>query len=68
MIDLAYKHCRVKIDTFGPSLFVRMSVRPKTHNVSMLAKKFGANTGRLVLVVLLFTALAFLSFSAEWLF
>ena len=47
---------------------MRISVPPKTRNGSLLATKLGANTGRLVLVILLSTALAVLSFSSEWLF
>ncbi|SFE15517.1 AEC family transporter [Paracidovorax konjaci] len=50
----------------GPALtaLVLAAALPSASNVSLLAERFGAHTGRIARVILVSTALAFLSFSA----
>lgn len=43
---------------------VLLAALPSASNVSLLAEKFGANNGRVARIILVSTALAFLSFSA----
>jgi predicted permease len=42
---------------------VLVAALPSASNVSVLAERFGADTGRIARIILLSTALAFLSFS-----
>ena len=45
-------------------VIVLVAALPSASNVSMLAERFGANNGRIARIILVSTALAFLSFSA----
>jgi len=45
-------------------VMVLLAALPSASNVSLLAEKFGANNGRVARIILVSTALAFLSFSA----
>ena len=42
---------------------VLVAALPSASNVAVLAERFGADTGRIARIILLTTALAFLSFS-----
>lgn len=42
---------------------VRNAALPSASNVSLLAERFGADNGRIARIILVSTALAFLSFS-----
>jgi malonate transporter and related proteins len=45
-------------------VLVLAAALPSASNVSMLAERYGADNGRIARIVLVTTALAFLSFSA----
>ena len=49
---------------FALTVMVLLAALPSASNVSLLAEKFGANNGRVARIILVSTALAFLSFSA----
>jgi predicted permease len=51
------------LDPFGVKVIVLVAALPSASNVSMLSERFGANTGRIARIILVSTALAFLSFS-----
>lgn len=53
----------VPLDPFAFTVLVLLSALPSASNVSLLAEKFGANNGRVARIILVSTALAFLSFS-----
>jgi predicted permease len=52
------------ITPFALSAMVLAAALPSASNVSLLAERFGANNGRVARIILVSTALAFLSFSA----
>ncbi|SHH63466.1 AEC family transporter [Massilia sp. CF038] len=54
----------VPIDPFALRVLVLVACLPSASNVVMLAERFGADTGRLALIILLSTALSFFTFSA----
>jgi malonate transporter and related proteins len=54
----------VPLGRFELSVMVLVAALPSASNVSMLAEKFGANTGRIAQIILVSTALAFFTFSA----
>ena len=49
---------------FALTVLVLVAALPSASNVSLLAEKFGADNGRVARIILVSTALAFLSFSA----
>jgi len=51
------------LSDFALTVLVLVAALPSASNVPMLAERFGADTGRIAQVVLLTTAVAFLSFS-----
>jgi malonate transporter and related proteins len=51
------------LDPFSLTVMVLVAALPSASNVSLLAERFGANTGRIARIILVSTALAFLSFS-----
>ena len=51
------------LDRFALTVMVLVAALPSASNVSVLAERFGADTGRIARIILLSTALAFLSFS-----
>ena len=53
----------VPLTPFALTVLVLLSALPSASNVSLLAEKFGANNGRIARIILVSTALAFLSFS-----
>jgi len=52
------------LDPFALTVLVLVAALPSASNVSMLAERFAADTGRIARVILLTTAAAFLTFSA----
>ncbi len=52
------------LDPFALMVLVLVAALPSASNVSMLAERFGADTGRIARIILLSTAAAFLTFSA----
>jgi len=54
----------VGLDRFSLTVMVLVAALPSASNVSLLAERFGANNGRIARIILVSTALAFLSFSA----
>ena len=51
------------LDRFALDVMVLVAALPSASNVAVLAERFGADTGRIARIILLTTALAFLSFS-----
>jgi predicted permease len=49
---------------FALTVMVLVAALPSASNVSILAERFEANTGRIARIILVSTAAAFLSFSA----
>jgi predicted permease len=54
----------VPLDEFALTVMVLVAALPSASNVSMLAERFGADNGRIARIILVSTAVAFLSFSA----
>ena len=52
------------LDGFAATVLTLVAALPSASNVPMLAERFGADAGRIARIVLVSTALAFLSFSA----
>lgn len=52
------------LDRFALTVIVLVACLPSASNVSLLSERFGANTGRIARIILVSTALSFLSFSA----
>ncbi len=51
------------LDRFALTVMVLVAALPSASNVSLLAERFGADTGRVARIILLTTAAAFLTFS-----
>lgn len=51
------------LDRFALTVMVLVAALPSASNVSVLAERFGADTGRIARIILLTTAAAFLTFS-----
>lgn len=54
----------VPLDKFTLTVMTLVAALPSASNVSLLAERFGADTGRIARIILLTTAAAFLSFSS----
>ena len=54
----------VPLEPFALHVLVLVAALPSASNVAMLAEKFGADSGRVARIILVSTALAFLTFSA----
>jgi hypothetical protein len=52
------------IEPFALKVMVLVAALPSASNVSLLAERFGADTGRIARIILVSTALAFFTFSA----
>lgn len=52
------------LDPFALKVLVLVACLPSASNVVLLAERYGADTGRIALIILLSTALSFASFSA----
>jgi len=57
------------LDPFALTCIVLVACLPSASNVSLLSERFGANTARIARIILVSTALSFLTFSAavSWL-
>ena len=53
----------VPLTPFSLTVLVLLAALPSASNVSLLAERFGAHNGRIARIILVSTALAFLSFS-----
>ncbi len=63
LVGLAAKQIGVPLDNFALTVLVLVAALPSASNVSLLAERFGANNGRIARIILVSTALAFLTFS-----
>ncbi|HEY0062892.1 MAG TPA: AEC family transporter [Telluria sp.] len=54
----------VPVDPFALRVLILVACLPSASNVVLLAERFGADTGRVALIILLSTALSFFTFSA----
>ena len=53
------------LDPFSLTVLVLVACLPSASNVALLSEKFGADTGRIARIILVSTALSFLTFSAS---
>ena len=53
----------VPLTPFALTVLILVAALPSASNVSLLAERFGANNGRVARIILVSTALAFVSFS-----
>jgi malonate transporter and related proteins len=63
LVGLSAKQLGAPLDTFTLTVMVLVAALPSASNVSLLAERFGANNGRIARIILVSTALAFLTFS-----
>jgi malonate transporter len=63
MVGAAAIYLGVPLDKFALTVMVLVAALPSASNVSLLAERFGADTGRIARIILLTTAAAFLTFS-----
>lgn len=63
LVGLSAKQLGLSIDKFALTVMVLVAALPSASNVSMLAERFGANNGRIARIILVSTAVAFLTFS-----
>jgi malonate transporter len=63
MVGAAAISVGLPLDRFALGVMVLVAALPSASNVSLLAERFGANTGRIARIILLTTAAAFLTFS-----
>ncbi len=63
LVGLSAKQLGAPLDTFTLTVMVLIATLPSASNVSLLAERFGANNGRIARIILVSTALAFLTFS-----
>jgi predicted permease len=61
---LAARAAGLPLDPFTLKVMVLVAALPSASNVSLLAERFDADTGRIARIILLTTAAAFLTFSA----
>jgi malonate transporter len=64
LAGFAARAAGLPLDAFTWKAMVLVAALPSASNVSLLAERFGADTGRIARVILLTTAAAFLTFSA----
>jgi hypothetical protein len=63
-VGTAARAAGLPLDPFTLHVMVLVAALPSASNVSLLAERFGADTGRIARIILLTTAAAFLTFSA----
>ena len=63
MVGAAAISLGLPLDKFALTVMVLVAALPSASNVSVLAERFGADTGRIARIILLTTAAAFLTFS-----
>ena len=64
LAGLAAIQIGVPLERFALTVMVLVAALPSASNVSLLAERFGANNGRIARIILVSTAVAFLSFPA----
>ena len=64
VVGAAAIYLGLPLDKFALTVMVLVAALPSASNVSVLAERFGADTGRIARIILLTTAAAFLTFSA----
>ena len=64
LLGVSAQRLGLRLDPFALTVMVLVAALPSASNVSVLAERFGADTGRIARIILISTALAFLSFSA----
>ena len=64
VVGAAAIYLGLPLDKFALTVMVLVAALPSASNVSVLAERFGADTGRIARIILLTTAAAFLIFSA----
>jgi hypothetical protein len=62
-VGTALRAAGLPLDAFTLHVMVLVAALPSASNVSLLAERFGADTGRIARIILLTTAAAFLTFS-----
>jgi predicted permease len=63
-LGTALRALGLPLDPFTLKVMVLVAALPSASNVSLLAERFGADTGRIARIILLTTAAAFVTFSA----
>ena len=63
-VGMGARAAGLPLDAFTLHVMVLVAALPSASNVSLLAERFGADTGRIARIILLTTAAAFLTFSA----
>ncbi len=63
LVGIAAVQMGLQISPFALKVMVLVAALPSASNVSLLAERFGADTGRIARIILVSTALAFLTFS-----
>jgi malonate transporter len=63
-VGLALRAAGMPLDAFTLQVLILVAALPSASNVSLLAERFGADTGRIARIILLTTAAAFVTFSA----
>ena len=63
LVGAAAIYLGVPLDRFALTVMVLVAALPSASNVSLLAERFGADTGRIARIILLTTAAAFFTFS-----
>jgi malonate transporter len=63
-VGTALRAAGVPLDSFTLHVMILVAALPSASNVSLLAERFGADTGRIARIILLTTAASFLTFSA----
>jgi predicted permease len=63
LVGLGVMHLGVPLTHFALTVMVLAAALPSASNVSLLAERFGADNGRIARIILVSTAVAFLSFS-----
>jgi predicted permease len=63
LVGLAAIRLGVPLERFSLTVMVLVAALPSASNVSLLAERFGADTGRIARIILVSTAAAFLTFS-----
>ena len=63
LVGVAAINLGLPLDKFALTVMVLVAALPSASNVSLLAERFGADTGRIARIILLTTAAAFLTFS-----
>ena len=62
-VGTAVRAAGLPLDAFTLHVMILVAALPSASNVSLLAERFGADTGRIARIILLTTAAAFLTFS-----